>query len=290
MKYTDPSGLKETTVSTAEDQVKLGNELGSVSLMAPACTKEFFDNADATFYRWNEPLHGPDGPFSRLFDYPGYRGRRVLEIEAELVRKGLSEREVKRGRGGIRDIEFSVQLLQLVHGRADPALRSPTTLDALAELGAGGYIEPEDARSLDYAYRLLRTVEHRLQLVAEQQVHTLPAGGEAMDRLARVMGYRDTADAAHARYGKSKLLARGGRTELESRIAERRPHVAAADAAVRRELADVQLPRNVARSRDACCFTQRSSSEPPQRIVGERGAAGDHAIDGVARLHGRAGV
>ena len=43
-------------------------------------TKEFFDNADATFYRWNEPLHGPDGPFSRLFDYPGYRGRRVLEI------------------------------------------------------------------------------------------------------------------------------------------------------------------------------------------------------------------
>lgn len=122
--------------------------------------------------------------------------------EAELARKGLTEREVKRGRGGIRDIEFSVQLLQLVHGGADPALRSPTTLDALAELGAGGYVEPEDARSLDYAYRLLRTVEHRLQLVAEQQIHTLPAGGEAMDRLARVMGYRDTAEA-----GAGELLA-----------------------------------------------------------------------------------
>ncbi len=109
---------------------------------------------------------------------------------------------MKRGRGGIRDIEFSVQLLQLVHGGADPALRSPTTLDALAELGAGGYVDMEDARSLDYAYRLLRTVEHRLQLVAEQQVHTLPAGGEAMDRLARVMGYRDTAEA-----GAGELLA-----------------------------------------------------------------------------------
>ncbi len=122
--------------------------------------------------------------------------------EAELARKGLTEREVKRGRGGIRDIEFSVQLLQLVHGSADPALRSPTTLDALAELGAGGYVEPEDARSLDYAYRLLRTVEHRLQLVAERPIHTLPAGADAMDRLARVMGYRDTADA-----GAGELLA-----------------------------------------------------------------------------------
>ena len=122
--------------------------------------------------------------------------------EAQLARKGLTDREVKRGRGGIRDIEFSVQLLQLVHGGADPALRSATTLDALAELGGGGYIEPEDARSLDYAYRLLRTVEHRLQLVAEQQVHTLPVAGGAMDRLARVMGYRDTAEA-----GAGELLA-----------------------------------------------------------------------------------
>ncbi|HEV3497718.1 MAG TPA: bifunctional [glutamine synthetase] adenylyltransferase/[glutamine synthetase]-adenylyl-L-tyrosine phosphorylase, partial [Actinomycetes bacterium] len=138
---------------------------------------------------------------ARLWDRPftaeDLRAVRSMKAraEAELARKGLTAREVKRGRGGIRDIEFSVQLLQLVHGGADPALRSPTTLAALAELGAGGYIEPEDARSLDYAYRLLRTVEHRLQLVAEQQVHTLPTGGEAMDRLARVMGYRDTPEA-----------------------------------------------------------------------------------------------
>jgi len=145
---------------------------------------------------------------ARLWDRPftaeDLRAVRSMKAraEAELARKGLTDREVKRGRGGIRDIEFSVQLLQLVHGGQDPALRSPATLDALAELGAGGYVEADDARSLDYAYRLLRTVEHRLQLVAEQQVHTLPAGGEAMDRLARVMGYRDT---PHA--GAGQLLA-----------------------------------------------------------------------------------
>jgi len=135
--------------------------------------------------------------WERPFTAEDLRAVRTMKsrAESELARKGLGDREVKRGRGGIRDIEFSVQLLQLVHGRHDPALRSPTTLDALAELGAGGYVEPGDARSLDYAYRLLRAVEHRLQLVAEQQIHTLPLKAEAMDGLARVMGYRDTAGA-----------------------------------------------------------------------------------------------
>ena len=112
--------------------------------------------------------------------------------EAELARRGLTDREVKRGRGGIRDIEFAVQLLQLVHGHSDPALRVRATLDALAELSSAGYIDPEHGRSLEHAYRLLRTVEHRLQLVQEQQVHTLPSDRAALDRLARVMGYRDT--------------------------------------------------------------------------------------------------
>jgi glutamate-ammonia-ligase adenylyltransferase len=157
----------------------------------PALGRRFHDAAQARL--WERPFTADD-----------LRAVRSMKAraEAELARRGLTDREVKRGRGGIRDIEFSVQLLQLVHGRQDPALRSPTTLDALAELGAGGYVEADDARALDYAYRLLRTVEHRLQLVAEQQVHTLPAGGEAMDRLARVMGYRDTAEA-----GAGQLLA-----------------------------------------------------------------------------------
>ena len=111
--------------------------------------------------------------------------------ESELRRRGLDEREVKRGRGGIRDIEFSVQLLQLVHGRTDPRVRTPTTLDALAVLAEGGYVSADDAEHLHDAYVWLRTVEHRLQLVDEQQTHTLPAADDVRTRLARVLGLRD---------------------------------------------------------------------------------------------------
>ena len=76
---------------------------------------------------------------------------RAMKERAEEIteRKGLAERELKRGRGGIRDIEFAVQLLQLVHGREDASVRSPTTLDALQELAAGGYVDRPDADRLD---------------------------------------------------------------------------------------------------------------------------------------------
>ena len=71
-----------------------------------------------------------------------------------------------------------MQLLQLVHGRHDDSVRSPTTLDALAALAHGGYVEPDDAIRLDEAYQFLRTVEHRLQLQDEQQTHTIPSEHE----------------------------------------------------------------------------------------------------------------
>jgi glutamate-ammonia-ligase adenylyltransferase len=111
--------------------------------------------------------------------------------EAELRKKGLDGREVKRGPGGIRDIEFAVQLLQRVHGRHDASIRSANTLEALAQLVAGEYVEPGDAERLSAAYRFLRTVEHRLQLWDEQQTHTLPVDSESRLRLVRVLGYRD---------------------------------------------------------------------------------------------------
>ncbi|CAN5718403.1 hypothetical protein BH20ACT1_BH20ACT1_05210 [soil metagenome] len=110
--------------------------------------------------------------------------------EAEVARKGLEGRELKRGAGGIRDIEFAVQLLQLVHGRHDPALRSPTTLDALAELASAGYLDADDAVTLGVAYRFLRLVEHRVQLVDERQLHEVPADDGERERLARVVGFR----------------------------------------------------------------------------------------------------
>jgi glutamate-ammonia-ligase adenylyltransferase len=111
--------------------------------------------------------------------------------EAEVARKGLATRELKRGRGGIRDIEFAVQLLQMVHGRTDPDLRTPATLDALAELASAGYVGESDTGLLAEAYTFLRIVEHRLQLVEEAQVHAIPTQAAALDQLARVLGYRD---------------------------------------------------------------------------------------------------
>lgn len=111
--------------------------------------------------------------------------------ESETHRRGLDDRELKRGRGGIRDIEFAVQLLQLVHGRHDATIRSANTLEALAQLVTAGYVHEGDAVPFDAAYRFLRTVEHRLQLWDEQQTHTLPTDDAARTRLARVLGYRD---------------------------------------------------------------------------------------------------
>lgn len=115
--------------------------------------------------------------------------------EDEVVARGLGDREIKRGRGGIRDIEFTVQLLQLVHGTGDPELRSPTTLVVLREMAAAGYIDPVDSERLRAAFRFLRRIEDRLQLHEEQQVHTVPADPVGLDRLARVLGYRGTPEA-----------------------------------------------------------------------------------------------
>ncbi|HVY10061.1 MAG TPA: bifunctional [glutamine synthetase] adenylyltransferase/[glutamine synthetase]-adenylyl-L-tyrosine phosphorylase [Mycobacteriales bacterium] len=100
-------------------------------------------------------------------------------------------REVKLGPGGLRDVEFAVQLLQLVHGRGDDQLRSPTTLVALAALADGGYVGRDDAAQLAAAYRFLRTVEHRLQLQHLRRTHLLPADEDSLRWLARSMRYRD---------------------------------------------------------------------------------------------------
>jgi glutamate-ammonia-ligase adenylyltransferase len=127
-------------------------------------------------------------------DPDAIREIRAMKERAEEItaRRGISDRELKRGRGGIRDIEFAVQLLQLVHGRDDDTVRSPTTLDALHSLADGSYVDRADADRLDRAYRFLRTVEHRLQLYDEQQTHLIPSDEQARRRLARVLGYRDS--------------------------------------------------------------------------------------------------
>jgi len=123
---------------------------------------------------------------------------RSMKARAEgiVTGRGLGGREIKRGPGGIRDIEFAVQLLQLVHGGYDPGIRQRSTLDALTELAGAGYVAADDATALGDAYRFLRSVEHRLQLVEEEQTHSVPSDAPARRRLALVLGFEDDASAS----------------------------------------------------------------------------------------------
>ena len=115
---------------------------------------------------------------------------------------------MKRGRGGIRDVEFAVQLLQIVHGRRDPTLREPNTLRALAMLAEEGYVAQADADALADAYRFLRRLEHRLQIVHDLQTHDLPADPHARTTLARSLGLAD-ASALQDEYERQTELVRG---------------------------------------------------------------------------------
>ncbi len=111
--------------------------------------------------------------------------RRVIEH----IPASLAERQLKLGSGGLRDVEFAVQLLQLVHGRTDESIRMPTTLSALAMLTERGYVGREDGEALHEAYAFLRTLEHRIQLYQLRRTHVVPEDEPALRRLGRSMGY-----------------------------------------------------------------------------------------------------
>lgn len=136
-----------------------------------------------------------------------FRWRRALDFAAlgevatlaRRIRDHFADRQafgpgydLKRGRGAIREIEFIAQAEQLVLGGRDPSLRAPATLDALAALARAGRFDPDEAAALADDYRLLRTIEHRLQMVDDQQTHRLPAGA-ALDGVARLHGLADGA-------------------------------------------------------------------------------------------------
>ena len=101
--------------------------------------------------------------------------------------------DLKRGRGGIREVEFFAQVHQLIHGGRDPSLRLRGTRPALDALAAAGIIAVEDAAVLGASYDRLRTIEHRLQMVGDQQTHALPANAAALDNVARLDGLHDGA-------------------------------------------------------------------------------------------------
>ncbi|HEY2137130.1 MAG TPA: bifunctional [glutamine synthetase] adenylyltransferase/[glutamine synthetase]-adenylyl-L-tyrosine phosphorylase [Xanthobacteraceae bacterium] len=118
-----------------------------------------------------------------------YRGHGAIAVEGH---------NIKLGRGGIREIEFFVQTQQLIAGGRHPVLRGRETLAVLAVLAQRGFIDEEARATLDAAYRFLREAEHRLQMVADEQTHTLPADRAGMERFARFLGYdgRDSFAAA----------------------------------------------------------------------------------------------
>ncbi|MDB5689516.1 MAG: glutamate-ammonia-ligase adenylyltransferase, partial [Sphingomonas bacterium] len=134
--------------------------------------------------------------------------RRSLDYGAIREIRGISQRirdhhahgqqlgpgfDLKRGRGGIREVEFFAQIHQLIHGGRNPALRAPATLDALAALAADGHVPANEAHILSSAYRLHRTVEHRLQMVEDEQTHRLPRQAAALDNVAALHGLADGA-------------------------------------------------------------------------------------------------
>lgn len=135
------------------------------------------------------------------FRYPRSINQSVLRevgamkdrIETEVVKAGELDRNVKLGRGGIREIEFIVQSLQLLHGGRQPFLQGAQTLPALQKLVQYELLSARASRTLAEAYHFLRDVEHRVQMDNNLQTHTIPAGRPAQERLARLMGFSDLA-------------------------------------------------------------------------------------------------
>jgi glutamate-ammonia-ligase adenylyltransferase len=152
-----------------------------------------------------------------------YRGHGLIAVEGH---------NIKVGRGGIREIEFFVQTQQLIAGGRHPHLRRRETLAALQGLVDGGWIDSAVRADLEPAYRFLRMVEHRLQMIADEQTHTLPRRRHALDRFARFVGCADRDDFAEALLTHLKAVeARyAGLFEHSPRYTQRRPLVFPRDA------------------------------------------------------------
>ena len=138
--------------------------------------------------------------FRRYLDYNVFESLRTLhqQIRDHAAKRsaGHPERanDVKLSRGGIREIEFTVQLLQVVRGGQFPELRTRPTLDALKRVAKAGLMPPETSENLAMAYIFLRKVEHRIQYLDDQQTHILPTQDQDLSWIAHTMGYADSCD------------------------------------------------------------------------------------------------
>ncbi|MCD9153362.1 bifunctional [glutamine synthetase] adenylyltransferase/[glutamine synthetase]-adenylyl-L-tyrosine phosphorylase [Aeromicrobium duanguangcaii] len=115
--------------------------------------------------------------------------RRMRRRVIENIPAAHRDRQLKLGSGGLRDVEFAVQLLQLVHGRVDEQIRSPNTLEALSALTERGYVGWRDGSALEESYEFLRALEHRLQLFRLRRTHLVPEDPDDLRRIGRSMGF-----------------------------------------------------------------------------------------------------
>src|SRR5438445_6307360 len=143
------------------------------------------------FLRQHQPFIYPKSATPDLLEEIANIKRR---IERDIVGSDKLHRDVKLGIGGIREIEFIVQALQLINGARHPFLQEPSMLKALQALRQLNFLPHEEVLALDNAYRFLRRVEHRLQIEAEQQTHTVPEEPEALGRLARSLRFSSAED------------------------------------------------------------------------------------------------
>src|SRR6059058_2171379 len=143
------------------------------------------------FLRQHQPFIYPKSTNPDLLDEIASIKHR---IERDIVGTQKLERDIKLGRGGIRDIEFIVQTLQLVHGARHPFLQEPSMLKALRALRELDLLPSNEVLTLDNTYRFLRRVEHRLQIEAEQQTHVVPRDAEALRHLALSLRFSSSED------------------------------------------------------------------------------------------------
>ncbi len=164
--------------------------------------------------------------YRRYLDYGALDGLREMKatIAAEVARKDLAD-DIKRGPGGIREIEFLVQALQLIRAGREPALRERRLQPALQALVAGGHVESTTAGALRDAYRFLRRLENRLQMLRDAQTHALPESAEVRERIANGLGMDGWADL------RLQLDAQRARVsaEFDALLAPRRRQAAASD-------------------------------------------------------------
>ncbi len=134
--------------------------------------------------------------------------QKMRERVMEFIPSEEIDRQIKLGPGGLRDIEFTVQLLQLVHGRSDESLRQRDTIGALDALATGGYVSRSEAAQFASNYRFLRLLEHRIQMSDMRRTHLMPIADEKLRALARSVSTKMTIDQLAARWALVKAEVR----------------------------------------------------------------------------------